>query len=70
MHEYIICGDTEEYKECLIYLCGASLDYAEKVLNKVLNSPTEYDKNLTKGYTNIKIKKVVSEDCWWNYGCD
>ena len=70
MKEYIIVGDTKEYKDCLIYVCGYSIEHTEKVLNRMLNNPTKYDEKAMTGLTNLKIKEVNSEDCWWNYNCD
>lgn len=71
MNEYVIIGDTERYEGCLVCLCGTSFEYAKKVLNRMLNNPTENDKLLTIGHTNLRVEEVVSEDCWWNiYGCD
>ncbi len=70
MTEYIIVGDTEEYKGCLVCLCGNEYDHAKDVLHRMLNNPNPNDKMLKKGCTNLRIKEVVSEDCWWHYGCD
>lgn len=70
MNEYIIIGDTEQYKDCLVYLCGSSLEYAQKVLRRMLDNPTDNDKRAMERYTNFRIKEVAKEDCWWNQGCD
>ena len=70
MNEYIIIGDTEKYKDCLVYLCGTSLQHAQSVLHRMLNNPTEEDKNVMTRHKNLRIKEVVEKDCWWNYGCD
>lgn len=59
--EYIIAGDTEKYKGCLIYCCGNSKETAEKRLNIILN-----DNKYTDKYTNIRIETVPKEECWWN----
>lgn len=67
--EYIIVGDTDKYKECLIYVCF-SKENAEKVLDRVLNNPTEDDLRMTKGHTNLKVIGIPDRDCWWNYGTD
>ena len=32
--EYIIVGDTAEYKECLVYTCGKSKERAKEVLSR------------------------------------
>ena len=68
--EYVIAGDTEEYRDCLVCVVGASFDVAKYVLNRMLNNPTEHDQLITKGHTNLRIEKVHKDDCWWNYNCD
>jgi hypothetical protein len=67
--EYIIQGKTEIYGWCLVYVSGC-LDSAEKDLNRMINNPTENDKRLIKGHTDLRIKKVPKSDCWWNGNCD
>lgn len=64
--EYVIVGDTKEYKCCLIYVCGKSRENAEKILEGILNNPTENDKLVTKGHTNLRIEEVEDSECWWN----
>jgi hypothetical protein len=66
MKEYLIVGDTKNYKDCLIYRCGNNRENAEKVLNRVLNNPNNDDKFASKGYFNIRLKEVDSSECWWN----
>jgi hypothetical protein len=63
--EYIIIGDTKDYSECLVCVCG-SKEYAEEVLQRMLNNPNENDKALIEGHTNLRIKAVEEKDCWWN----
>ena len=70
MNEYIIVGDTERNKDCLIYICGLSEDRAKEVLDRMINNPTENDKAISKGHTNLRIKEVKEENCWWRHGCD
>lgn len=65
--EFIIIGDTDEFKDCLVYLCGTK-ERAEEVLNKMLTDPSDNDKYMMKGHYNFRIKEVVSEDQWWNEG--
>jgi hypothetical protein len=68
MNEYVIVGDLRNYnRDCLVCICGTSLEHANEVLNRMLNNPTESDKNLTTGYTNLRIEEVPEKDCWWNY---
>lgn len=70
MNEYVIIGDTEKYNDCLVCVCGGSLEFANSTLNRMLNNPTEHDKLLMNGHTNFRIKEVPEKDCWWNYNCD
>lgn len=70
MNEYIIIGDTERYEGCLVCVCGTSLDWANKVLDRMLNNPTDNDKLLMQGHTNLRVKEVPPEDCWWNGNLD
>lgn len=62
---YIIVGDTEKYKECLVCVCGNSQTKAQNTLSRMLNNPTENDKELIKGHTNLKVKTVPQDNCWW-----
>ena len=70
MTEYVIAGDTEKFKNCLIYACGTDFKNAEKVLHRMLNNPTENDKREVSKHTNIRIEEIAQEDCWWRYNCD
>jgi hypothetical protein len=69
MGDYIIIGDTKKYEGCLVYVCG-TLDSANNCLQRMLNNPTEYDKRLMRDHSNLRIKKVQEEDCWWHGNCD
>ena len=69
MSDYIIVGDTAKYKECLVYICGTK-DNAKKVLERMLNNPNANDKRIIEGHTNLRIKEVPRESCWWRDGCD
>lgn len=64
--EYIIVGDTDEYKECLVMVGFRSKESTEKKIKQMLEDPTDNDKKLIEGHTNLRAKKVVSKDCWWN----
>ena len=57
---YVIAGDTEKYKNCLI-CCVAPQD-KEKRLEDVKASEEG------KRYTNIRIEFVPANDCWWLQG--
>lgn len=69
-NEYIIVGDVENLGTCLVCLCGTSRDWADKVLDRMLNNPTENDIKSMKGFTNLKVEEVPPEDCWWNGDLD
>lgn len=66
MKEYLIVGDTKNHKDCLIYRCGNNQEYAERVLDRLLNNPNDNDKFASKGHFNIRLKEVNSSECWWN----
>ena len=68
--EYIIIGDTDKYEGCLVYVGFHSKESAEQDIQRILTNPTENDKKVTKGHSNLRVKEVNSEDCWWNYNCD
>ena len=70
MDEYVIVGDTERYKGCLLFTCGSSLEHATHVLERLLYNPSEMDLELMKGHTNIRLEKCERKDCWWHWGCD
>lgn len=62
---YVIAGDTENYKGCLVYACGESYEHAENVLRRMLSNPTENDKIMMQGHINLRVEEVPEEDCWW-----
>lgn len=64
--EYTIIGDTKKYGPCLIYVCGKKRETAERVLDRMLNNPTEQDKAELKVHTNIRINEVEEKKAWWN----
>lgn len=66
MMEYIIVGDTPDWKDCLIYTCGSDEDKAYEYLDRILNYPTENDLKATEGMTNIRVKEAPEETQWWN----
>lgn len=68
--EYIIVSDIEKYKGCLVCVCGESEDRANEILERMTNNPTENDKAISKGHTNLRIEKVPKENCWWNGNLD
>ena len=70
MGNYVIAGDTKNYKGCLVCVCGKSYEHAEKVLHRMLNNPTKNDKRLIAGHSNLRIEQVSEKDCWWYGNCD
>lgn len=64
--EYIIVGDTEKFEGCLVTVCRGGKEQAEAVLARMLTNPTENDKVLTNGHTNLRIETVEDKNCWWN----
>ena len=64
--EYIIKGDTKKFNDCLICCCGESKSRAEEILNRMVSNPTDNDKRLIAGHTNLRIEEVTKEKCWWN----
>ena len=63
--DFIIVGDTEYFKECLVFVAGKTYDEAEKCLKRMLENPTENDKRLMKGHSNFRIQEVEAAECWW-----
>lgn len=66
MMNYVIVGDTKEYKGCLIYTVSGGLERAEQVLNRMLNNPNQQDIMEMKRHSNIRIEPVNETDAWWN----
>ena len=64
--EYTIVADSNEHKGYLVYVCGRSLEFANKVLDRLLNNPDERDLELRKEFTNFRIEAVEDKDCWWH----
>ena len=64
--EYIIIGDTENFKDCLIYTGCRSKEDAERVIDRILHNPTKNDLYVAKGHTNLRYKKVDPKECWWH----
>lgn len=65
MVEYLVVGDSDRYKECLIYICTTK-ESAEKILQRILTNPNDNDKFVTKGLSNLRIAEVEGSDCWWH----
>ena len=65
MSEYVIVGDTDQYKGCLVCVCGVDKIHAYTVLDRMLVNPNENDKHITKGMTNLRVEEVEKEEAWW-----
>lgn len=63
--EYTIVGDTEQFKDCLIYVC-ANKELAKLTLDRMLNNPTPDDKYAMRGHTNLRVCFTPQHQCWWN----
>lgn len=68
--EYTIVADSGEHKGCLVYVCGSSLEFANEVLDRLLNNPDKRDLELRKEFTNFRIEAVEDNDCWWHDSLD
>ena len=65
--QYIVKGDSEKFDDCLVFVIGHSTkEYAQSVLDRIINNPTENDKRIIKGMKNLRIEEVDDQDCWWN----
>lgn len=69
MNDHVIVGDTEQFKGCLVCVCG-TYAHAEEVLHRMLTNPNQNDKGLMKGHHNLRIEEVPEKDCWWHGNCD
>lgn len=67
---YLIKGDVGTYNNCLIYVCGNSLELAQQCLERMLNNPTENDKKLIQGAKNLRIEEASEKKCWWEINDD
>lgn len=63
--KYIIVGDTEQYKGCLVMSCGSYKENAERTLERLLSDPDEHDKIMIEGYSNLRVQEAEQKDCWW-----
>lgn len=70
MNKYIIVGDTDKYKDCLICVCGSSEEIADKTLQRMVNTPTDNDKKLIAGHHNLRVLITHEDGCWWQNNCD
>lgn len=63
--EWTIIGDTEKYKNCLVSIGYPTKEAAEKAIHRMIHTPTENDKRLTAGHTNLRPFAEKDENCWW-----
>lgn len=63
---WIIVGDTDKYVGCLMYTIVGDKNYAEKVLDRILNDPDDEDKKMLKTHHNVRIEETEPKDEWWN----
>lgn len=63
---WIIIGDTSEYKDCLVCVCHLNKTEAEKVLDRMINNPTQNDLACIGKCTNLRLKNTKPEEEWWN----
>ena len=63
--KYIIVGDTDQYKGCLVMSCGGYKENAESTLERLLSDPDEHDKIMIEGYSNLRVEEADQKDCWW-----
>lgn len=69
-YEFIVAGDTAEYKGCLVFTCGKSLEHAKKVLQESLEGTDPSTARTCKRFTNLRLKRVKSADAWWHGNLD
>lgn len=63
---YIIVGDTERYKDCLVTVIHGDKTFAEEVLDRLVNHPTITDRRMIEGHTNLRLQETEEKDEWWN----
>lgn len=66
MVEYIIVGDTERFKDCLVTVVKGDMQRAEERLEQMLTAPTPNDKILIGDCKNLRIKESKPKEAWWN----
>ena len=63
---YIIVGDTEKFKDCLVHICHTSKDEALKLLHRFITAPTEEDKRNIGQCFNLRLESTDGVSCWWD----
>lgn len=54
--DYVIVGDTGDYKDCLVMVCGKSYENAKKTLEEL--------KQTDDRHSNLRIEQT--DNGWWN----
>lgn len=65
---YIIVGDTKDYKDCLVCICGGNdKDYADQYLKDLLNCKRKLEgyKESIDNYSNLHVENTTPENEWW-----
>lgn len=68
MRNWIIVGDAEgcgKMQECLIRVCY-SKENAEQELIRMLEKPTEFEKEKMATHRNVRVKYAGAEQQWWD----
>lgn len=67
MIEYVVIGDTENYKNCLVALLGAcTKEEADNKLSQMICNPDDHDKQLMEGHHNFRVVEVPEKEQWWH----
>ena len=59
---YEIIGVNKKGKDCLVYICNSDKEYADKILDRILNNPTKDDLINTEDLIDLKVIEDV--DSW------
>ena len=54
---WMIIGDTEKHKGCLVTICYGDKAFADATLDRMKNNPTKDDLKLAEGHTNLRISE-------------
>lgn len=67
-YEYIIVADYPDVGEAMVVPManGVSRRFANTVLKRMVENPTENDKALIGEGKNLRVEKIESWQCWWN----
>lgn len=68
MYDYYIIADYVTYNDCLVCTAGHTKEFAEQVLQEVLNGVAQGEAQYKGIVGNVRIMSERSERCWWNQG--